>query len=391
MTEQLTNRRRENHTVRNIFLVAGLAAGTFAAGGILADGNKSGSLYNSQTTAEVATPGTSEAGASPSGSPEPSSSPEASTVAIQNIEVKELTTYAVLPGDFIPGDVSMSDSADSAVFPLYDTDTHKAADVTDNTKTALYVDVQAQGVVHAVYGDITVIRGMTAEQKAEFLKDDTASKLRSGFSKVDVVLWTGYDTTVDEAGYKADGTLSTTPVVSPSESPAATTIDNINNMSLSAQEKATIVLNILNTDTNLTSADKLGLLELLAACMCGCGTPEAPTPTPTPKPTQEPVCVPMDDHFMKKGETFKVNGKDFIVQGDVFIDGVRHFDNSGKTGAIDEVLDGKSHTIVAPYGADVQEFNACATDANINDLYNKDLSQLKASGRTLDKLSLKKN
>jgi hypothetical protein len=176
---------------------------------------------------------------------------------------------------------------------------------------------------------------------------------------------------------KSDGTVVSP---TPSESPVAGT-----DMSgMTNEEKKQALLALLSGDTNLSAEDKSRLLDALIACICS-----GPVATPEPTKTPEAPCEPMNDHLMKKGETFKVNGKDFIVQGDVFIDGKRYFDNSEKTGAIDMVTDGKNHTIKATWGADVQVFENCATDQKITEVYNKDLKELKASGRSLDRKSVK--
>lgn len=375
MTELSRNiEKSKGHRVRNTLVSTGLASafvGVLAFGGGLNGAPKTASANGGET----ATPSASSAA---SGSPEASNSPE---VQIQNFTVEKLGTFDVLPGDIIAGDVSMSDSKDSSILPLYDQDTHKAADVTDNTKTALYVEVQTPGVVHAEWG-ATVTRGLTAEQKAEMLKLQTISKTRAGFDKVDVVVWTGYNTTTDEAGFKSDGTQGSS-MPNPSESPMpGANLDGANK-----QELINTILDEIHKG-NLTQDQEYNLMQQLIACLCSCGTPSE-TPKPTPTPTPE-VCVPMEDHFLKKGQTLKVKaGERFIVQGDVLIDGKRRFDSLQKTGAIDEILDGKSHTVKAPYGADVQVFNTCATDVFIANTYNHDLGQLKASGRTLDTKSLK--
>lgn len=380
MTEQYKSQPtpKKEHRVRNSGLVLGGAAlalaVAFGAGRSLPTETAKGDSYSpNPTMGELATPKPSQA----AGTPEASTSPEAN---IENFTVEKLGTFEVMPGDIIAGDVAMSDSKDSAIFPLYDQDTHKASDVEDNTKTALYVEVQAPGVVHAEWG-ATVSRGMTAEQKAEMLKLQTIAKERAGFTKVDVVVWTGYDSTTDEAGFTAGGEQGSS-MPNPSMEPGSN-LDGTNK-----QELINTILDEIHKG-NLTADQEYNLMQQLIACLCSCGTPTE-TPMPTPTPTNE-VCVPMNDHFMKSGETYKVSGKEFIVQGDVIIDGVRHYDNSAKTGAIDVVLDGKTHTIKAPYGADVQVFNDCATDANITDTYNHDLEQLKGSDRTLDSKSIKKN
>lgn len=330
---------------------------------------------SSPAASEMATPTVSEA----AGSPEPSAE-----VEIQNFTVEKLGAFEVLPGDIISGDVAMSDSKDSAIFPLYDQDTHKAADVTDNTKTALYVDVQAPGVVHAEWG-ATVTRGLSAEKKAEMLKLQAISKERAGFDKVDVVIWTGFDTTVDEAGYKADGAGSQSGTnVNPDNTNFNDVTGSLENMD--NQSKIKVVLSII-AEGNLTSEQENVLMDILISCLCSCSNPETPKPTPSSTPE---ACVnpSFKDHVMKAGETYKVPaGVDFIAQGDVKIDGRKTYDSNEKTGAISVVTDQKANTIVAPWGADIQVFD-CTTDAFITETYKHDLEQLQATGRKLDSNSI---
>jgi hypothetical protein len=327
----------------------------------------------SPTASEMATPNVSEA----AGSPEPSAE-----VEIQNFTVEKLGTFEVLPGDIIAGDVAMSDSKDSAIFPLYDQDTHKAADVTDNTKTALYIDVQAPGVVYAEWG-ATVTRGLTAEKKAEMLRLQAVSKERAGFDKVDVVIWTGYDSTVDEAGYKADNTQGQV-----TENPSMNDITGGNLENLDSQSKIKVVLSII-AEGNLTPEQENVLMDILISCLCSCSNPEAPKPTPAPSSTPEACVNPsFKDHVMKAGETYKIPaGVDFIAQGDVKIDGKRTYDSNEKTGAISVVTDQKANTIFAPWGADIQVFD-CSTDAFVKQTYQHDKEQLEATGRSVDKNSI---
>lgn len=379
MTEQRIERQPKDHKVRNAGIGTGILLAGVLAGGALSGAFKgeSANTANNPTqgpaTIELATPRPSEA----AGTPEPTKAPE---VNIQNFAVEKLGTFEVLPGDMISGDVAMSDSKDSAIFPLYDQDTHKAADVQDNTKTALYIDVQAPGVVHAEWG-ATVTRGLTAEKKAEMLKLQAISKERAGFSKVDVVIWTGYETTVDEAGFKATGeqTSSVTPVT-PSENGTEYNLEGLNN-----QDKLRIILKLF-ADGTVDADSKEGkvLMDVLINCLCGCQAPtETPKPTPTPTTTPEACVNPsFKDHVMKAGDTYKVPaGVDFIAQGDVAIDGKATYDNAEATGAVSVITDQKANSIKAPWGADIQVFD-CATDEFINETYRLDVEQLKATTYT---------
>lgn len=385
----MTNSERNtNHNLRKVG-IGSLAAlgliGAFGIGGALNGGPKDISADNSSPT-----PSASEAAGTPEASkaPEVSAAPE---VNIQNFAVEKLGSFEVLPGDIIAGDIAMSDTKDSAIFPLYDQDTHKAVDVKDNTKTALYVEVQAPGVVHAEWG-ATVTRGLTAEKKAEMLKLQAISKERAGFDEVKVVVWTGYETTVDQAGFKANneqGSILPTSSASPDASP----ITGSNLEDISNQDKIKLILNLFATGKiDANSAEGKALLDVLANCFCSkteCTKP-AETPKPTPEPTKSPeACIPsMKDHVMKPGETYKVpTGIDFIAQGDVLIDGKKTYDSNEKTGAVSVVTDSKGNIIKAPWGADIQVFE-CATDPFIKETYNNDVDQLKATGRSLDKNSI---
>lgn len=385
MTEQKTER---NHTVRNAgILVTGALALTLAGaglGGALRGSDARTSYTPASATPELATPSTSAAAGSAnpeaSASVAPSLSPE---INIQNFTVEKLGTFEVQIGDIIAGDISMSDTKDSAIFPLYDQDTHKAADVTDNTKTALYVEVQAPGFIHAEWG-ATVTRGLTPEKKAEMLKLQAISKQRAGFQKVDVVIWTGFNSTTDEAGYKADNAQSVVTPANPSSSPEATPGTNPNG--LSKQDLINVVITEIQKG-NLTPDQEYKLMQQLISCLCACSNPEAPKPIASATP--EACTIPsFKDHVMKAGETFTVPaGVDFIAQGDVVIDGKKTYDSSEKTGAISVVTDQKTNTIKAPWGADIQVFD-CTTDTFIKNTYANDVEQLKATGKSVDKNSI---
>ena len=87
-----------------------------------------------------------------------------------------------------------------------------------------------------------------------------------------------------------------------------------------------------------------------------------PTPDATPSfqvvatetPTAKPSVAPYNDHELKPGESITVTGS-ALVQGDVVVDGKILYDNRSETGLIVEI-NGGTHTITAPFGADVQEF-----------------------------------
>lgn len=343
------NREKERGAIGVRTALAGTAAALIIAAGVgscvyLNNGKEAAATAGptSTPTIELATPTPSAAA---SGTPE----------GVQTFHLGIGDKMTVLPGDIIVGDVTMSDADCSSAFPLYDTDTDKAPNVLDNTKTALYVDVEANGEVYAGYGG-DVVRGLSSDKLTAWLNNEKLNKLRSGFTQVDVVDWTGYSTTVDEAGKTAAQEnlpqISLCTLPGASSSPEAT--------------PTTPCCNICGAPTPTPEAT------------CGCGA------TPTP----EGPCTPMDDKVEAAGQTIKTNGESFIVEGDVTIDGVRHFDNTGSTGAIDKVTDGKAHTIYFNYKSDWQKFNPCATDQDVQNTYSNDLQQLKDSGRKLDSNSL---
>ena len=372
----IEQRQPNDHRVRNraVVLAGGALAVAlaFGAGGALSNKEPArGTDYLGPTPAALATPTTSEASASPS--------PEAKA---QNFHIEVLGAFEVQPGDMISGDVAMSDTKDSAIFPLYDTDTHKAADVVDNTKTALFVEVQAPGVAHAQWG-ADVVRGLTAEKKAEFLKNQTLEKKRSGFTNVDVVIWNGYSSTVDEAGVKANGEQGS--AVNPSENGTGYNLDNLDN-----QSKLRIILNLFAEGTvDPNSEEGKVLMDVLVNCLCNCETPiETPKPTPTPE-----VCVVdfKDTLYDPKKGPIKVTTKGLVVRGDVYINGKRYFDDLSQTAAIDRIWTEtpKTYTVSGKYAADVLWMEDCATKSDWQDQVDLAISQIEEEGRPLDPKSLK--
>lgn len=399
---QLENQPRNNKT-RNVGIVGGTAlalAIAFGAGGAL-NGNKDTAAATASpepTTAVTATPKASEAGATPTPkltetamptttvTPEPSITPE--PIVIQNIEVEQLTPFEVMPGDFISADVQMSDTKDGSRFALNDSDWDYLNNPVkkDITRTALGVDVEAPGWVVAPYGKITVMRGMTPAQKAEFIVDETSSKIRSkAFDEYNVVVWTGLDSTSNQAGLKFDGTPGTT-----SENPTGLppTAENLAN--LTTQEKLRAIISVFEQgNIDVDSPEAKQLIELLAECLCGCAVPtESPMPSQTPGPTAE-VCVPkMTDLVIPAGTVWESNGQDFIVEGAVRIDGVKRYtigNDSSKIKQVDWVTDGGSHKVIFDFTSDRQLFNSCSTDAFEKITYDSDLSSDK---RTLDPKSI---
>lgn len=330
-----------------------------------------------------ATPRTSQAPGTPEPSTAPSASPEASPANIQNIEVKQFEPFEVQPGDWISADVTMSDTQEgltnpATAFPLFDSDYDylNSPVKVDITRTAMGVDVEAPGWVVAPYGDIVVVRGMTADQKAYAIANEISLKTRGGqFDKFDVVIWKGLNNTVDEAGKMHDGTFVGTTGETPTGTP---TPENLANMT--AQEKLNFIVEFFwNNKIDPNNPDAKELLDILASCLCGCSAPtESPAPSalPTPEPTGA-VCQPkMTDKVIPAGTVWHSNGVDFIIQGDVTIDGRKTYTvgdpNHDRT--IDWVTDGKNHTVVFDYRSDRQLFNNCSTDSFEQQTYNSDKS-----------------
>lgn len=380
-------RQPKNHKVRSagILATAGLAIAmaSAACGNSEVKPSNSVSLANANDI-ELATPKASVAGATP----EPSKAPEA--VKIETFHLVPGDKFQTKAGDVVIGDIAMADADTtdtSKIKFLFDTDSNKAAGK-DNTKTGLLVDVQKDGIVLAPYGG-DVIRGLQGDKKTTWIELKKAEMENGGCvggctDGVPVVEWTGFDTTLDEAQTM---TKDAGGVVTPSANPSAELPSTGNITNTTGKEQLLAVLTGEGFK-NLPAAEQQRILELLIQCICS-GPVATPEPTPTPTASPEAACDTANDTLLKSGEKLTVKGNDFIVQGDVIIDGKRLYDNSAKTGAIDAFTDGKTHNIVAPYGADVQIFCATATDQTEKDLYNKDLEQLTSgSGRTLDKNSV---
>ena len=111
------------------------------------------------------------------------------------------------------------------------------------------------------------------------------------------------------------------------------------------------------------------------------GTDRNPTPTARPgaMPSQTAISSgqreSIVDHEMKDGETYQAkNGS--IVKGDVFVDGIRYFDDNGKTGLIIELH--KNAKITAPYGANVSYIGADQTTRNA--VIGQAVEEMKAKG-----------
>ena len=323
-------------------------------------------------------------------------SPEAVS-KVENFEVKAFTTFDVIPGDVVSGDVQMSDTIDSNPFPMYDQDSHKAPDVQDNAKTALFIDVQAPGVVHSEWG-ATVTRGLTQDQKAEMLRLQKIAKENAGFERTDVVAWTGYNTSVDQAGYRADGTkgealpygsietvVGTPNMSNPSEINAYVS----ENPNMDASTAMALYDKLIADGFDVNVPENQATIQALIDCICKAET-SCPLPTETPKATPEPtkepeVCEPkFKDHFLKAGQKITTpKGHMVIAQGD--LEGAVNHDSLAETKGVYVFTDGKRRTFKAPWGADVMVFNDCATTSFVRDTY-KDV--LKQDNRKLDKNSV---
>lgn len=308
--------------------------------------------------------------------PEASQSPEAGNVEWHHVDA--LTSYEVQPGDLFVGDSQMSDTADSQAVVLYDQDTHKAADVTDNTKTALYVDVKAPGVIYAEWGG-DVATGMTDAQKLDYLAHQEGPKQQAGFNVIDVVTWTGADSTVTQGDLTTHFWVEGQSIPTATESPLPTNDALL--QELLAMDPSTMTLD------QKFQLEELKTLVEIQACTCGTGScplhspMPSETPVPSATPTPEATCGPMNDFEINSGETFRTKAdKNYIIQGDILIDGKKYYDSNQNTFAVDEVFG--AHVIKAPYGADIQEF--CVSDTTFGDVYVKDVNEGKATNRSFD-------
>lgn len=361
-------------------VVAGLAFVNGAPRSVEANGTQSSPAASASMEA---TPRPSDAGATPT--PEATQAPEA---RIETFHLNPGDKFEANVGDVVVGDVAMSDTEDAtrAVF-LFDTDTNKR-EGTDNTKTGLLVDVQAEGFVLSPYGG-DVIRGLSGDKKSTWIELKKAEMINGGcvggcVDGVDVVTWTGSETTVPQSGMKSEGSVVTTEPTATSTPEVGTDYSGLTN----DERKQALLTLLADGKIDVSTPEGKALLDLLIQCIC-VGETVKPTPEPKPTATPDAECIPYNDHVMKAGETYRVPaGKDFIVQGDVIIDGRRTYDNSEKTGAISVVLDQKANRIKANWGADVQVFNDCATPEMVKEVYRDDLKELKATKRSLDKNSI---
>ncbi len=385
-------RQPKDHRVRNAgILTAGalaIALGGVGVGGAFRGENAKASYAPNPTATELATQRPSEAAGSPSGSPEPSSSPE----AFQTFSLQPGEKMAVESGDVVAGDVAMADTDGGPILPLYDTDTHKASDVQDNTKTALYVVVQKPGELYAPYGGF-VARGLTPDKLQTWLELQKIEKQRSSFSKVDVVTWTGYDTTVDEAGFTANGGQGTAPSVNIENGNTIPTVETIQNMDTKTKLE-TIINLFINNKIDPNSPDAQKLLEIFAECLCGCAVPTE-SPSPSPMPSTSPEVCPDKGYADKLYDPAKgpvrVTTNGLIVRGDVTINGKVYHDQLGATQAVDWIWTDtpKTYTITGPNKADVLWTTCPSKDIWVEQV---DIAkeQAKEDGRPMDKNVIQK-
>lgn len=341
-----------------------------------------GATSNPTTPGEMATPTTSEAGASPS--PESSQGTKEDSFSLE----KGVPVEAQV-GDIISGDIAMSDTMDSPILPLYDQDEHKAADVEDTTKTALFVVVEKPGIIHVPYGGY-VVRGITPEKKAEILRTWTAEKERAGY-KPTTVVWTGYDTTTDQAGYMANGDENST--FDPSE--GTPNLDGLSN-----QDKLRIVLSLFSkrdSEGNLlidpNSAEGKVLMDILVSCLCGCETPTG-SPAPSEKPNTPEACPDkgyQDKVYNPKEGPLTVTTNGLLVRGDVTINGKVYHDKLGTTQAVDWIWTdiAKEYTITGPNTADILWTTCPSKDIWVEQV-NIAKDQAQEDGRTMDKNVIQK-
>ncbi len=403
-----------NRRIRNagILTTAGLVVAMVGAG---CSSEVKPSNTPTPSTIELATPGTSAAGASPS--PEVLASPEASASAVKGFVLETGKVIEVNPGDIFSGDFSLNDTNDSkTTFPMYDQDGNAQPGVTDVSKTFVVGIVKTHGFLFA---DNTgyVVQGLPMDQAQTTVDLWYTAKIRSGaFPQGGAeVEWTGKATSKDQAGKGINDLpgASTAPDMSsptPSGSPEPSSSPDINGgIGTVESNKALVLLE------ELQAAEKAGKIDLsdpnikllvdeLIKCVCvtSCSpiVPIIPSPVkPTPSETPSAAC-PEDDHQMNKGDFYTLpTGFRAIVLGDVTIDGkkdnkgnvvggiVAH-DNLAGTRAIDQLLDGKSHTIFSPFGGtDVQVFCPTATKDTIAQWEEGDRTK-SADKRPIDKKSL---
>ena len=281
---------------------------------------------------------------------------------------------------------------------LYDTDTDKKSQMAgipdsqiDNAKTGLITKFSQDAEVYFPYGG-DVVRGIQnpdvwiANQVQDMENSGcvpaTATSKGGCSEGVFVANFTGMDTTVAQDGKLAKDVLAmdnpNSASLTPSESPAPLASFNISALSPEDQILYQIQQELQN---------------------CLCEGKKA-----SPAPSAEPIGqCPEDDHPMKQGDVYKLpEGDRAIVEADAIIDpkfdskgnyipgtGKRTYDNLAKTGAISQILDGKSHVIWTPVGGgDVQVFCSTTDTNTIHDWYIKDKNALEAGGRTLDPNSI---
>ncbi len=303
---------------------------------------------------------------------------------------------SVIPGDFLIGDVAMRNTSEDKLRFLFDSDNNKGQGV-DPDHTGLIVDVQTTGEAVFPYGG-DLVAGLTDTRTSWVdLQRATmeATGCVDGCQTVDVVTWTGKESTVDqgqlEKGQMPEAT--TQPTQEPISEVTVTPITSENDALLKellALDPSTLTLDqklaLGNLRLQLTNEQ---LLEEIQKCTCD-GDCVHKNPTPSPKPTPEPCPELTTDHVMSLGERFVVPaGHKIIVQADAIIDGKHYHDSKATTGSVNVLTDGKRHVIQTPYGGgDVTIFCPTATNADVKEKYQDVLHALRGTGRTLDKKSV---
>jgi hypothetical protein len=381
------NKERAVKGLRRIGLAGALIGATaFGAygGDILRNSPAEGSQRNPSSQG---TPRTNESGASPTpvtleGTPTPTANTEPTLAPVEMSGCADTDGYSksfhceagglfrVFPGDVIIGDVAMADTNGGAIKILYDSDTNKKADV-DHTHTGLLVDVQKEGWAYFTYGG-DVLRGIENRdtwfdlKKAEMEANGCTGGCNEG---VDVITWTGYDSTPDQAHFDASAPLPTPGTETPENTPDIVLPENLSELS----------------DRELEELQTKLLYEIMK-CTCAAGAcPVHPEPTVTPSPTTEACPVPGgSDTYMDAGETETFTGP-LTIQGDVFINGKRRFDNNANTFADHFISDTGTYRIRAPWGANVTEF--CPTPEELEKMrdFHEEVTQEKLDqGRKKD-------
>ena len=332
----------------------------------------------------------------------------------------------VKAGSLIIGDIMAADLGTRYVTEfsrLYDTDTDKASEELDNAQTGLITEAMVDAEVYFRFGgDIVEV---DEDKKAEWLQIQANDMFAGGCGPngcadgVNLVRWTGKDTTVTQSGTLAkdtvnanDGELLKVNGEEPTQLPEMTNPDQIKeyvdanpNMDPAVAQRLLDTLIVNGFDVN--APDNQETLQALIACICKAdGSCEQPEPSQTPKPTREPeACpTPFKDKVLEfESDTFK-NIYGLIALGDdkIKIDSdhngrlidnqwVTYRDNDTNTAAVSRRWFGRPTDVAVNSdvgGTDVIYF-LCPDKKAYNDKLDQAIKATLATGRTIDKKSLK--